>query len=116
MAKTGAISVVACEREKRGNAVLTNQHGHVPSLVFRANQERAAGAEKRDITAALSQKRKCVSDVAVESFCATDGSRRRQFGICGVVGNFPKAQQVQHCETANTAHICATLAHERRLK
>ena len=62
MAETGAISVVACEREKRGNAALTNQHGQVPSLVFRTDQERATGAEKSDITAALAQKRKCVSD------------------------------------------------------
>ena len=29
MAETGAISVAACERKKRANAALTNQHGHV---------------------------------------------------------------------------------------
>jgi hypothetical protein len=85
--ETGEIGIVACECEKRRSAALTNQHRHIPPLVFRSDQERAAGTEKLDVTAALAQEGKRVSDVAVERFSATDRCGGRQFGIGRVICN-----------------------------
>src|SRR6185437_8869344 len=103
--KAGEIGVVACEREKRGNAPLTDQHSHVPPLVFWADQERAAAPEKLDVTAALAKKGKRMLDVAVEGFCTTDASSRRQFGIGGIICYIAKAQQVQHYDGALDATL-----------
>ena len=103
--EAGRVPLVACEGEKRSNAALTDQHGHIPPLIFRADQEWAAGAEKRDSTPALTQKGKRVSDLAVEGFCATDGSSRCQFGMGRVVGNIAKAQEIQHYEAALNATL-----------
>lgn len=79
------------EGKKRLHAALANQHGEIPSLVFRTDKKRSASAKKHEVATAFTKEGERVLDVAVESGGSADRSIRGQIRIGRVIGNLTKA-------------------------